>query len=322
VTALLEVEGLTTRFREGGRVVHAVNGISYSLGRGEALALVGESGSGKSVSVLSLLGLAAPGRVEAGRVLFEGRDLLALSATELQRVRGRHIGMIFQDPSSSLNPVLTVGSQIEEGLREHLGLAPSASRRRAVELLAQVGIPDPEERLSDYPHEFSGGQRQRIMIAIALSCEPALLIADEPTTALDVTVQAQIVELLQGLRKSLGMAILWITHDLGLAAGLVDRVAVVYAGRIVEEARVRDLFRTPRHPYTRGLLQAMPRWDAPADEPLAAIPGAPPDLGEPIRACPFAPRCFAAVERCREEEPKILPAGPEQRVACLRSEEL
>ena len=322
MSALLEVQDLTTRFRSETGVVHAVNGISYSLARGEALALVGESGSGKSVSVLSLLGLQAPGRVEGGRVLFEGRDLLKLSENELRRVRGHHIAMIFQDPSTSLNPVLTVGFQIAEGMREHLGMDAPSARKRAAELLALVGIPDPETRLDDHPHEFSGGQRQRVMIAMALSCEPSLLIADEPTTALDVTVQAQIVELLQGLRRSLGMSILWITHDLALAEGLVDRVAVMYAGRIVEEARVRDLFRTPRHPYTRGLLRAMPRWDAPSAKALAPIPGAPPDVQEAFHSCPFAPRCGDAVPRCREEEPPVVAAGPERRVSCWRWEEL
>ena len=323
---LLEVRGLTTRIPvEGGGAVNAVNGVSFRVVRGESLALVGESGSGKSISVLSILGLLPnPGRVTAGEARFEGRDLLALSANELRQVRGRRIGIVFQDPATSLNPVLAIGRQLTEGLREHFQMTDAARRARAIELLSLVGIPDAKDRLASYPHEFSGGQRQRILIAMAIACEPSLLIADEPTTALDATIQAQIVELLKGLQKRLGMAILWITHDLALVAGLVERVAVMYAGSIVETASVRDLFNHPRHPYTLGLLRAMPRTDARHDggKSLVPIPGSPPDLREAIVGCAFAPRCPLAIERCRAGRPPLTAVGPGHETACFRSEEV
>ena len=321
---VLEVRDLVTRFHTERGVVRAVNGISYTLDRGEAMALVGESGSGKSVGVLSILGLLPKpsGRVEGGMALLAGRDLLSLPASALRRVRGREIAMVFQDPATSLNPVLTVGYQLTEGLRQHLRMTRAAARERAVELLALVGIADPRERLFDHPHEFSGGQRQRIMIAMALAARPSVLIADEPTTALDVTIQAQIVELVKRLQKTLGMAIVWITHDLALAAGLADKVAVMYAGYIVEEAPVRELFRRPRHPYTLGLLRAMPRSEGPRPERLAAIPGTPPDLREEFQACPFAPRCTYVVDRCRRENPPLLEVGPDRRSACWQWEEM
>lgn len=310
---------------EDGGAVHAVNGVSFSMAPGESLALVGESGSGKSMSALSILGLLPkPGRVTSGQAMLEGRDLLALPPEELRRVRGQRIGMVFQDPATSLNPVLTIGRQLTEGLREHFEMTEAARRVRAIELMSLVGIPDPEGRLDGYPHEFSGGQRQRILIAMAIACEPRLLIADEPTTALDSTIQAQIVELLEDLQKRLGMAILWITHDLALVAGLVERVAVMYAGSIVEAAPVRGLFGRPRHPYTLGLLRAMPRPDARrhGGESLVPIPGAPPDLRREITGCAFAPRCSMAVPRCRAERPPLLTVGPGHQASCFRSEEL
>ena len=324
--ALLDLKGVVTRIPvEGGSEVKAVNGVSFSMAAGESLALVGESGSGKSMTALSILGLVPkPGRVTSGEAIFRGRDLLTLPAPELRKVRGREIGMVFQDPTTSLNPVLTIDRQLTEGLREHLGMAAAARRARAVELLSLVGIPDAKDRLGSYPHEFSGGQRQRILIAMAIACEPALLIADEPTTALDPTIQAQIVELLKGLQKRLNMAMLWITHDLALVAGLSERVAVMYAGSIVETAPVRDLFRHPRHPYTLGLLGAMPRTDArhAAGESLVPIPGAPPDLREAMVGCAFAPRCAKAVDHCRLEMPPLRPVGPDHLSACFRSEEM
>ena len=324
MTHLLEVRDLVTRFHTEQGLVRAVNGISYTLDKGEAMALVGESGSGKSVSVLSILGLLPKpsGRVEGGAALLEGRDLLSLPASELRRVRGRDVAIVFQDPATSLNPVLTVGHQLTEGLRQHLRMTVAAARERAAELLTLVGVADPGGRLSDYPHEFSGGQRQRIMIAMALACRPAVLIADEPTTALDVTIQAQIALLVKGLQKSLGMAIVWITHDLALAAGLADKVAVMYAGYIVEQAPVREIFARPRHPYTLGLLRAMPRVDRSGPERLEAIPGAPPDLREDFHSCPFAPRCAYVVDRCRQDNPPLLETGPGHRSACWRWEEM
>jgi oligopeptide/dipeptide ABC transporter ATP-binding protein len=320
---LLEVRDLAVRFDVGDDVVRAVDGVSFTLGAGEALAIVGESGPGKSATVLSLLGLlpTPPARVVGGTAHFGGRDLLSLSRSELRRVRGRQIAMVFQDPATSLNPVLTIGTQLAEGMRTHLGATASAARARAAELLTRVGLPG-EHRQRAYPHELSGGQRQRVMIAMALACEPSLLIADEPTTALDVTVQAQIVDLLTRLQRTLGMGLVWITHDLALAAGCADTVAVMYAGRFVELAPVAALFQRPRHPYTLGLLRAAPRWDAPRGERLLAVPGAPPDLRTRPRGCAFAPRCGYAVERCRAEDPPLRDVGPAHRAACWRWDEL
>lgn len=322
---LLDVKNLSASLPlEDGGSVKAVKGVSFAMARGESLALVGESGSGKSMTVLSVLGLAPRAARVSGAARFLGQDLLAMSGHELRNVRGRGIGMVFQDPSTSLNPVLTIGALLTEGLREHREMTGAARRARAVELLGLVGIPDPEARLSSHPHEFSGGQRQRILIAMAIACEPSLLIADEPTTALDATIQAQIVELLKGLQKRLGMAILWITHDLALVAGLVDRVAVMYAGSIVEMAPVSDLFKRPLHPYTLGLLRAMPRADAPhADaDRLIAIPGAPPDLRTETSGCAFAPRCPLAVDHCRVEGPALVAVSPAHDSACFRWEAL
>jgi len=320
---LLEVRDLVTRFRTERGVIHAVDGISYDLGEGEALAIVGESGSGKTVAALSLLGLVpAPGAVEGGEVRLRGDSLLGLSGRGWQEVRGRRIAMVFQDPLTSLNPVLTIGRQMTEGLRRHLGLDAADAERRATEWLERVGIPDPGTRLSDHPHRLSGGQRQRVMIAMALSCAPDVLIADEPTTALDVTVQAQIVELVKELRDDPGMAILWITHDLAVVAGLVDRVAVMYAGRIVEQAPVDRIYASPRHPYTRALLRSMPTLGERPGGRLEAIEGAPPDLSRHPPGCAFAPRCRWAIDRCRAEAPPPRPTGGEASAACWRWEEL
>jgi oligopeptide/dipeptide ABC transporter ATP-binding protein len=319
VRPVLEVRGLVTRFRTREGTVHAVNGISFKLEAGRALAIVGESGCGKTVGALSLMGLVPrPGRVEAGEVLLNGRDVLRLPESGWRDVRGREIAMVFQDPMTSLNPVLTVGRQVTEALRRHLPLSAAEARAEAVELLRLVGIADAADRLDDHPHRFSGGQRQRIMIAMALACRPSVLVADEPTTALDVTIGAQIVALVKELRARLGMAILWITHDLALAAGLVDRVAVMYAGAIVEEAPVRELFRVPRHPYTLGLLRSLP---SAAERPggrLAAIEGRPPDLTTLPTGCPFAPRCPLAAARCREEAPPLQRVGGDHVSACWR----
>lgn len=324
MTPLLEVRDLVTTFHTDRGAVRAVNGISYRLDAGESMAIVGESGSGKSVSVLSLLGLipSPPGRVERGKALLGGIDLLTLPRSELRKFCGTRVAMVFQDPMTSLNPVLSVGYQLGEMLRKHRGFSRTQARRRSIELLRMVGIPDPAERLRSYPHQSSGGQRQRIMLAMALSCEPSLLIADEPTTALDVTVQAQIVELIERLQEQLGTAIIWITHDLALVAGLVDRICVMYAGFIVEEAPVEVLFSEPRHPYTVGLLRSLPGWKSERRHRLPHIPGSPPDLRHLCKACPFAPRCQLAVERCLHENPPLLPAGPSHRSACWRLEEL
>jgi oligopeptide/dipeptide ABC transporter ATP-binding protein len=320
---LLEVRDLAVRFDVGDEAVRAVDGVSFTLAAGEALAIVGESGSGKSATVLSLLGLlpTPPAHVVAGTARFAGRDLLSLPRSELRQIRGRQIAMVFQDPATSLNPVLTIGTQLAEGMRTHLGATAAAARARTAELLTLVGLPG-EHRLRAYPHELSGGQRQRVMVAMALACEPSLLIADEPTTALDVTVQAQIADLLTRLQRTLGMALVWITHDLALAAACADTVAVMYAGRFVEVAPVAALFRHPRHPYALGLLRAAPRWDAPRGDRLQAVPGAPPDLRSRPKGCAFAPRCGYAVERCRAEDPPLQDAGPAHRAACWRWEEL
>ncbi len=318
---ILEVEDLRTVFATRDGEVHAVNGVSFDLAEGESLGIVGESGSGKSVTAMSLLKLvpSPPARIASGRAMFGGRDLLALGAREMRRVRGGEIGFVFQDPMTSLNPVFTVGFQLMEPLRKHLGLSRRAARARAVELLRLVGIPSPADRLDDFPHAFSGGMRQRAMIAIALACGPKLLIADEPTTALDVTIQAQILDLARRLRRELGMSMIWITHDLGVVAGIADRVIVMYGGLVVERASVADLYAAPRHPYTRALLETLPSLDSDRAARLYSIPGQPPSLDAAPAACPFAPRCARAAERCREENPPIRPAAgaaPGHEVAC------
>jgi oligopeptide transport system ATP-binding protein len=314
---LLEVVGLQTRFFTRAGVVHAVRGVSFHVDRGEALGLVGESGCGKSVSALSIMGLVPdPGRVVAGEVWFGGVDQLTLTEEQRTRIRGNEIAMIFQDPLSYLNPVMSIGRQIGEALRIHRGLGRSAARRRAIELLKLVGIPGAESRVDNYPHQFSGGMRQRAMIAMALSCEPRVLIADEPTTALDVTIQAQILELLQRLRRELGMALILITHDLGVVAGIVDRVNVMYAGYIVESAPVDTVFDDPRHPYTLGLMDSIPRLDAKRGSRLLPIQGVPPNLVDPGEGCPFEPRCRFAIERSACENPPLEVVGPQHWSAC------
>ena len=315
---LLEVRDLQVRFHTPEGTVRAVNGISYALNEGETLAIVGESGSGKSVSMLSMLGLIPipPGEVVSGTATFEGLDLFRAEESELERVRGAGIGMVFQDPMTSLNPVLTIGRQVTETLRAHIDLEAGVARERAIELLELVGLPEPAERMQDYAHQLSGGMRQRAMIAMALACDPRLLIADEPTTALDVTIQAQIVELAMQLRERLGMAIIWITHDLGVVAGLADRVLVMYAGYIVEEAPVAELFANPRHPYTLALMEALPRADRPRQQRLKSIPGSPPSMLAEPPGCPFAARCDYALEQCWRENPRLEPVAAGHRIAC------
>ena len=315
---LLEVRNLVTKFYTDEGIVNAVNGISFTLDEGESMALVGESGCGKSVSMLSVMGLipTPPGRVEAGEVLYNGRNLLKLSPEAMRQIRGREIAMIFQDPLTCLNPVLTIGYQLTEGLKLHLHMSNREAKARAIELLDMVGLPDAKNRLSDYPHQLSGGQRQRVMIAMAFSCNPAILIADEPTTALDVTIQAQIVDLVKQLQARLGMAIIWITHDMGVVAGLVQKVAIMYAGYIMEMAPVGSLYNYPDHPYTRALLQSIPTIDAQQKRRLASIEGLPPDLRQDFRACPFAPRCPFVMEKCLTEIPPLFPVSLQHNSAC------
>ena len=315
---LLRVRELHTRFLTTRGPVYAVNGVSFSLRRGESLALVGESGCGKSATVLSLLGLlpARSASVTAQEVSFGQHDLLSVNEQVMQRIRGAEIGMIFQDPRGSLNPVLTVGRQLTESLEVHMGLRSGQARTSAIELLRSVGVPDPEARLDDYPHQFSGGMCQRVMIAMALGCTPSLLIADEPTTALDVTIQAQIVELIAAHRAEHDMAMIWISHDLSVVAQIADRVAVMYAGLIVEYAPAREIFGSPQHPYTRGLLASVPTLEDPKADSLSAIPGQPPDMSKQPVGCAFADRCPHAFERCRTEAPALSPVGPDAYVAC------
>jgi len=314
---VLEVKDLVTRFHTPEGVVHAVNGVSFNLDEGETLAIVGESGSGKSVTMLTLMKLIPqpPGRVEKGEAVFLGKDLLKLSNEEIRHVRGAQMAMIFQDPMTSLNPVITIGKQLMEPMLIHLAMTKDQAKQRAIELLRMVGIPSAETRLDDYPHQFSGGMRQRVMIAMSLACTPQVLIADEPTTALDVTIQAQIVELVKRLRQELGMAIIWITHDLGIVAGLAHRVLVMYAGFIVERSPVKELYRNPQHPYTRGLLGSLPRIDEQQDARLVSIEGLPPDMINPPKGCPFAVRCPYAFEQCAENPP-LLPIDPGHEAAC------
>ena len=322
---LLEVKDLKTTFMTAGGLVRAVDGVSWDIEEGETVALVGESGCGKSVSALSIMRLVAPpaGRIESGRVLLRGRDLLAISEAEMEHVRGREIGMVFQEPMTSLNPVLTIGRQLTEGIEIHLKKTPAQARERAIELLGLVGIADPERRLAQYPHHFSGGMRQRMMIAMALACEPKLILADEPTTALDVTIQAQILELMQSLSKRLGVAMLIITHNLGVVARYADRVNVMYAGRIIERATAAELYANPRHAYTLGLLRSVPRLDEPRRERLDPIEGQPPDLARLPAGCAFAPRCSFRVARCESERPELVPAGAGGHVAaCWESANL
>jgi oligopeptide/dipeptide ABC transporter ATP-binding protein len=321
---LLDVRNLQTQFAISGGVVRAVDGVSWDVRAGETVALVGESGCGKSVSALSVMRLvAAPaGRIVGGQILFKGRDLLTLSDEEMREVRGAAIAMIFQEPMTSLNPVLTVGRQLTEPTEIHLGLSSAQSRARAVELLGMVGISDPERRLSQYPHQFSGGMRQRMMIAMALACNPALILADEPTTALDVTIQAQILELMKGLSRKLGVAMVMITHNLGVVARYADRVNVMYAGRIVERGTAREIYANPRHPYTLGLLRSVPRLDEPRKAKLVPIQGQPPDLSRLPPGCAFQPRCQYSVERCLREAPALESVAPGHVSACWVAAEL
>ena len=314
----MEVSDLQTVFRTRETTIYAVNGVSFSLKPGELLGVVGESGSGKSVTMMALMKLLPmpPAQIVSGTAKLDGRDLLQLGPEELRAIRGGDIGFIFQDPMTSLNPVFTVGFQLTEPLREHLGLSKRAAKARAIELLELVGIPKAAERINDYPHQFSGGMRQRVMIAIALACDPKVLIADEPTTALDVTIQAQIVELIKKLRQELGMAIVWITHDLGVVAGIADRVLVMYAGSVVEQAKVEELYANPKHPYTQALLETLPSLSGERDEKLTSIGGQPPLMTAFPKACPFAPRCRYVTERCLGENPALLPVSDGHEAAC------
>jgi peptide/nickel transport system ATP-binding protein len=318
--SLLDVENLRVEFKTGDGVVHAVDGISYSVRPGTTLGIVGESGSGKSVSALTMLGLTRGRRTEvSGRIMFGGRDLLAISDDDLRAIRGNDIAMIFQDPLSSLHPFYKVGHQLSEAVLAHRHVSRAAARDRAIDLLELVGIPDPHRRVDSYPHEFSGGMRQRAMIAMALANEPKLLIADEPTTALDVTVQAQILALLEDLQQRLGMAIIIITHDLGVVAEIADEIAVMYAGRIVEHASTEHIFAAPEHPYTWGLLKSIPRLDSPRSEELVPIPGRPPSLINRPSGCFFHPRCPYVRDEHRRVDPRlqVVPGEQGHEVACL-----
>jgi len=321
---LLEVRGLHTEFRTGAGLVRAVDGVSYTVEHGETVAIVGESGSGKSVGALSIMRLIPnpPGRITAGEILFDGRDLRGLSEAQMREVRGRDIGMVFQEPMTSLNPVLTIGRQITETLEQHQGADRAAAERRALELLEMVGIADPARRLKQYPHQLSGGMRQRVMIAVALACNPKLIIADEPTTALDVTIQAQILELMKTLGGRFNVAQIIITHNLGVVARYASRVNVMYAGRIVEAGSADEIYHAPRHPYTMALLRSVPRLDQPRRARLDPVDGQPPDLTRLDGGCSFRPRCRFAVERCGREQPALEQAGSGHLAACFRSTEL
>ena len=316
---LLDVQHLQTHFFTRGGVVKSVEDVSFYINEGETLGLVGESGCGKSVTSLSIMRLveSPPGKIVGGRILFQGEDIVQMDEDDLYKLRGGKIAMIFQDPMTSLNPLFTVGFQIAEAVKTHLKLDDRAATDRAVQMLDLVRIPEARRRLDHFPHEFSGGMRQRVMIAIALSCNPKLLIADEPTTALDVTIQAQVLDLMKGLAQEFNTATLLITHDLGVVAGTCDRVAVMYAGRIVETAPTYTVFKNPAHPYTQALLNAVPRADTPRGAKLAAIGGQPPNLVNLPKGCPFAPRCRKVQPRCRQELPLLETVGPNQQVACF-----
>jgi oligopeptide transport system ATP-binding protein len=315
---VLEVENLVTRFLTSEATVYAVNGISFDVYEGEALGVVGESGCGKSVSMLSVLRLLPqpPATIASDGIRFLGKNIADATEREMRSIRGSKISMIFQDPMTSLNPVLSVGYQIMEPLQLHMGMSNQDAYERSIELINVVGIPDAHERINDFPHQFSGGMRQRAMIAMALACNPKLLIADEPTTALDVTIQAQIVELVKQLRDQFGMALIWITHDLGVVAGLVDRLNVMYAGFIVESAPIDDVYYTPLHPYTNALLHSLPRMDSSPGTKLASIEGMPPDLTELPIGCPFAPRCPFVQDKCQQENPSLSEVAPRHNIAC------
>ncbi len=317
---LLEVQDLKTHFHTRSGVVKAVDGVTFAINEGETLGIVGESGSGKSVTALSIMRLVAtpPARIdEESKILFRGEDVLDMDDEELHALRGGKISMIFQDPMTSLNPVFTVGFQITETIKTHLKVPTKEAKDRTIEMMQKVRIPDAKRRVNSYPHEFSGGMRQRVMIAIALACNPQLLIADEPTTALDVTIQAQILDLMKGLSREFGTSVMLITHDLGVVAGMCQRVAVMYAGRVVEEAPTSKLFGTPAHPYTQALLHSIPRLDESKHERLVPIKGQPPDLVNLPPGCPFAPRCAKAQARCLTERPNLEAVGEHQRAACF-----
>ncbi|QYR21497.1 ABC transporter ATP-binding protein [Paenibacillus sp. sptzw28] len=301
---ILQINDLHISFRKGGGEVQAVRGVGFHVNRGEAVAIVGESGSGKSVTAQSIMRLipSPPGFIKQGSITFKGEQLLMKSEKEMEAVRGKDIGMIFQDPMTSLNPTMTIGRQIAEVLIRHRGLSKNDARKRAVEMLGLVGLSNPESRYDQYPHEFSGGMRQRAMIAIALACDPALLIADEPTTALDVTIQAQILSLMRDLQHRFGTSIILITHDLGIVADLCDRIIVMYAGKVVEVGEKREIFRNPQHPYTKGLMRSLPRLDRSKDEALVPIEGAPPNMANPPAGCAFCDRCGYAMEICAEQD--------------------
>jgi oligopeptide/dipeptide ABC transporter ATP-binding protein len=324
VAKLLEITNLKTQFFTSAGTVQAVDDVSYTVDEGETVAIVGESGCGKSVSALSVLRLIPdpPGRVVGGRVEFMGQDLLQLSDAEIRQIRGRNIGMVFQEPMTSLNPVLSIGRQLTETLEHHMGMTTEQAQARAVELLGMVGIPEPARRLKQYPHHFSGGMRQRVMIALALSCEPNLIIADEPTTALDVTIQAQILELMKDLTKRLGVALIVITHNLGVVARYAERVIVMYAGKIVETGTAEQVYHNPRHPYTIGLLGSVPRMDLHRGKRLVPIDGQPPDLTRLDAGCAYRPRCRWAVDQCKESIPPLQEFADNQYSACFRMQEL
>jgi oligopeptide transport system ATP-binding protein len=316
--SVLEVKDLQVSFSTYGGDVQAVRGVSFDLKRGETLAIVGESGSGKSVTAKSIMRLLPEANtlIRGGEILFEGQDILKLSEKRMQGIRGSKIAMVFQDPMTSLDPTMKVGRQITESLKKHLGLSRRRARERAVELLTLVGIPNPKDRIRQYPHQFSGGMRQRVVIAIALSCDPQILIADEPTTALDVTIQAQILELLRELQEQLGMSVILITHDLGVVANTAHRVAVMYAGKVVETGTLREVFYNPQMPYTWGLLSSIPLPTADRSQDLIPIPGSPPDMLDPPKGCPFTPRCPYAMRICTEEMPEYTTFSPEHKAAC------
>jgi oligopeptide/dipeptide ABC transporter ATP-binding protein len=324
LVALLEVKNLRTHFFTLEGVVKAVDGVSYDLQAGETLGLVGESGCGKSVSALSVMRLIPdpPGKIIEGEILLEGEDILKVGMDNMRGIRGAKIAMVFQEPMTSLNPVLTVERQLTETLQLHMGMSKQESRRESVNLLARVGIPDPQTRVKQYPHQFSGGMRQRVMIAMALSCNPKLIIADEPTTALDVTIQAQILDLMKALTTEFGVALIVITHNLGVVARYADRVNIMYAGKVIERGSAREIYSNPRHPYTLGLLRSVPRLDLPRREKLEPIEGQPPDLINLPGGCSFRERCRWAIDKCATDSPELMAAGEDHTSACWRHEEL
>ena len=321
---LLEVKNLTIKFFTKEGTIHAVNKVSFRLEKGEILGIVGESGSGKSVSMLGILGLikGPQGKVIDGEIVFNGQDLMKMSDAKLREIRGKHVAMVFQDPMSSLNPVLKIKDQIGEVLKTHLRMDKVTAKKRTIELLDKVGIPSPSKRIDDYPHQFSGGMRQRVMIAMALACEPQILIADEPTTALDVTIQSQIVDLIKDLQNELKMSVIWITHDLSLLARIAKRINVMYAGSIIETADIKEIYSEPKHPYTIGLIKSIPRLDEVRSRELFSIEGLPPDLLEESQHCLFAPRCKNVINKCWEEKPNLLKTNSSTHFSsCYRWEE-